>query len=478
MLKINELPRCAPEKVGIPSAAIMQFIQDAEQSIHELHSVMIIRHGCVAAEGWWAPYAPGRPHMLFSLSKSFTSTGIGLAAAEGRLAVDDPLISFFPEDAPAEVSTHLAAMKVRHLLSMATGHAVDTLDRVAQAEDGNFIKAFLALPVEHDPGSFFCYNNGATYMLSAIVQKVTGMRLVDYLTARLFEPLGIEDASWDLSPQGINMGFSGLHIKTEDIARLGLLYLNKGAWQGQQILPETWVTAATSVQVSNSSEPSPDWSQGYGYQFWRCRHNAFRGDGAFGQFCIVLPEFDAVVAITSGVADMQAVLDLFWKDILPAFQPRELPANPEERGNLEHKLANLTFLPPPGLDSSPEAAGVTGRLYNLLPNPLEIDQVRFDFTLSESTLTLRDKTGEHQVQCGNGAWLEGETTLLEHRPMKVAASGVWKTPLTYQVIVRFYETPFYHTLESTFDSDKVTIENGANVSFGPTKLPTLTGNRS
>ena len=166
-------------------------------------------------------------------------------------------------------------------------------------------------------------------MLSAIVQKVTGMTVLDYLRPRLFEPLGIEHPTWETSPQGISAGGFGLSIRTEDIARFGQLYLQRGKWQGKQLVPAAWVEAATARQTSNGSNPQSDWDQGYGYQFWRCRHGAYRGDGAFGQFCVVLPEQDAVIAITSGVKDMQAVLNLVWDKLLPAMKPSSLPADDE-----------------------------------------------------------------------------------------------------------------------------------------------------
>ena len=162
-------------------------------------------------------------------------------------------------------------------------------------------------------------------MLSAIVQKATGKTVLDYLKPRLFEPLGIEHPTWETSPQGISTGGYGLSIRTEDIAKFGQLYLQKGKWHGKQLVPAAWVEAATARQTSNGSNPKSDWDQGYGYQFWRCRHGAYRGDGAFGQYCIVMPEQDAVIAITSGVKDMQAVLNLVWDKLLPAMQAIRSP---------------------------------------------------------------------------------------------------------------------------------------------------------
>ena len=255
MPKPNQLQHSSPEAQGIPSAAIADFVATAEKTITSLHSFMLLRHGAVVAEGWWHPYRPETPHMLFSLSKSFTSTAVGLAVAEGRLTVEDPVLSFFPTDAPKKVSKNLAAMKVHHLLSMSTGHDQDTTERTLRSR--NPFKAFLSLPVEHAPGTHFVYNSAASYMLAAIVQKLTGQTLLEYLTPRLFEPLGIAGATWESHPNGVNFGGWGLNIKTEDIARFGQLYLQKGLWNSQRILPEAWVEAATSKQVSNVGNPDP-----------------------------------------------------------------------------------------------------------------------------------------------------------------------------------------------------------------------------
>jgi CubicO group peptidase (beta-lactamase class C family) len=183
---------------------------------------------------------------------------------------------------------------------------------VVFAGDERLTRAFLALPVAHKPGTHFLYNTPATYMLSAILQKATGTDLMDYLRPRLFEPLGIRNPSWEKSRDGITLGGYGLKVTTEDIARFGQLYLRKGQWRGKPLVPAAWVAVATARQTSNGSSPTSDWEQGYGYQFWRCRHGAYRGDGAFGQFCIVMPEQDTVVAITSGTRDLQGVLDLVW----------------------------------------------------------------------------------------------------------------------------------------------------------------------
>ncbi|MEZ6060624.1 MAG: serine hydrolase [Planctomycetaceae bacterium] len=331
------LPRSTPEAQGVSSAGVLEFLEAADQHVNSMHSFMLVRHGHVVAEAWWEPESADKAHVLWSLSKSFTSTAVGLAVAEGRLSIDDPVLKFFPDEAPAEPSANLKAMRVRDLLTMSAGHQ----DEVNLREAKDWVRAFLNHPVPHKPGTHFRYNTPATYMQSAIVQKVTGETVVDYLTPRLFEPLGIEKPRWDESPQGISIGGYGLFLRTEDIAKFGQLYLQKGKWQGRQLIPAGWIEQATSKQVSNGSDPERDWDQGYGFQFWRCRHNAFRGDGKDGQFCVVIPDQDAVVAITANTGDMQAELNVVWDKLLPAFHDKPLAENPEAVARLKEVTSRL-----------------------------------------------------------------------------------------------------------------------------------------
>ena len=337
-LAANPLPRSSPEAQGVSSSGIRVFVDAADRQVNTMHSFMLVRHGHVVAEGWWKQESAEKPHVMYSLSKSFTSTAVGLAVAEGKLSVDDPVLKFFPEDAPAEPSKNLQSMRVRDLLTMSTGHQSEP----KFSPEVPWVKSFLSHPVEHKPGTHFLYNSSGSYTLSAIVQKVTGMTALDFLRPRLFEPLGIENPEWSMSPQGVNCGGWGLFLRTEDVAKFGQLFLQKGQWNGKQLVPASWVEMATSKQVSNGSDPARDWDQGYGFQFWRCRHGAYRGDGAFGQFCVVLPEQDAVLAITADTKDMQAELNIVWDQLLPAFKDAPLSANVEEETKLKQTLTNLT----------------------------------------------------------------------------------------------------------------------------------------
>jgi CubicO group peptidase (beta-lactamase class C family) len=231
------LPRSLPEEQGVSSSGIRDFLASLKRSDIELLSFMLLRHGAVISEAWWSPYEAKYPYMIFSLSKCFTSTAVGLAVSEKKLSLDDRVVTFFPDEEILE-DKNLNVMRVRDLLTMSSGHNADIMGDLWKEKNGNWLKAFLTTPVEHPPGTHFAYNNGAAYMLSAILQKVTGVTLLEYLHPRLFEPLGIVDVTWDLSPGGRNPGGWGLILKTEDIARFGQLYLNKGVWQGNRIVSE------------------------------------------------------------------------------------------------------------------------------------------------------------------------------------------------------------------------------------------------
>jgi CubicO group peptidase (beta-lactamase class C family) len=462
-----ELPRSSPEAQGIASGAVLAFVEAADKQIDALHSFMLVRHGHVVAEGWWSPYNPASPHSLYSLSKSFTSTAVGLAIAEGKLSLDDEVLKFFPEDAPSQPSNNLKAMRVRDLLRMSTGHQTEP----RRTRDRSWTKSFLAHPVPHKPGTHFPYNTSGTYMLSAIVQKATGVTVLDYLEPRLFEPLGIEHPTWETSQQGITAGGFGLSIRTEDIARFGQLYLQKGKWQSKQLVPDWWVEQATALQTSNGSNPSSDWEQGYGYQFWRCRHGAYRGDGAFGQYCIVLPAQDAVIAITSGVRDMQAVLNLVWDHLLPAMKSSALAADDAARKRLEDRLEGLVLRPQEGSGSP---ANVSGKKYVFPTNEQKLEAIRLENN-GAVTLVARFDGVEQRIPCGRGAWQKGRAAWGPLHEQPVAASGAWTGENTFIAKLCFYETPFTLTIRLKFSGDELHFSSQSNVGFGRTKQPELVG---
>lgn len=495
-----ELERSSPEAEGIPSAAVLEFIHALEQHVHPLSAVqgfMLLRHGNVAAEGWWTPYSPRSRHPLQSLSKSFTSSAIGLAIQEGLLTVNDPVLQFFPDDAPTHPSENLKAMRVKHLLSMNTGHDQDTTERVYQhlyqinvfgpwlhqrkymaahpeSPDDNWPQVFLSLPVAHEPGSWFVYNTAATYMLSAIVTKLTGQSLVDYLRPRLFEPLGIESPFWETDPQGINLGGSGLHGTVEEIARFGQMYLQKGIWNGKRILTEEWISEATSIHSDNSNtQTNPDWTAGYGYQFWRCCYNCYRGDGAFGQFCVVMPEQDAVLAVIGGLLDMQSVLDKVWRILLPAMQTEALHGDPRGNEKLLQKQSRLSLPLSSGQPVSPTIDRWSGRSYKLGPNYLELETIALEFREGGSKLILRDQRGDHTIEVGYGDWLKGTTSLRGYADEPVAANGAWTAEDIYEVRLCYDQSFFCPIFRFRYIGTELQIQIEPNVSWEPSKVTTI-----
>ncbi len=330
--EVINLPRtvASPEVV----AAVDSFVQAtltrpvAPDSI-TLHSIMILKHGEVVLEKWFNGQDSVTPHAMYSVSKTFTATAVGLAINEGKLNLTDTVVNFFPDKLPAEQSEYLKAMTIRDLLTMTCGH--DEEPRTSGIDSVDWVKGFLSWPVKHKPGEYYLYNSVGTYMLSAILQKVTGEKLIDYLDTRLFQPLHIDRPEWEESPQGINCGGWGLSLKTEDMAKMGQLFLQQGKWNGKQIVPAEWLKEMSSYQVPSApsgtrfedlekaglNKDNNDWVQGYGYQMWICRHNAFRADGFAGQYIFVFPDRDAVLVLTTSSSLYQPYIDLVWEYLLP-----------------------------------------------------------------------------------------------------------------------------------------------------------------
>ncbi|MBT1700259.1 beta-lactamase family protein [Fulvivirgaceae bacterium PWU4] len=457
------LARMSPESQGVSSAAISKFINAANASGLQWHGFMLLRHGNVIAEGWWKPFDFQYRHTLYSLSKSFTSTAIGLLVKEGKLKVDEPVISLFPEDLPVEVSDNLKQMKVKHLLTMNTGHGEDTTGKMREGT-APWTKTFLSLPVEHAPGSHFLYNTGATYMLGAIVHKVSGQDVETFLSSRLFKPLGITGYDWEKSPQGLSVAGWGLRITTEDIAKFGQLYLQKGKWNDKTILTESWVNEATSAQTT-SNPGDGDWSQGYGYQFWRCKPGFFRGDGAFGQYCIVMPQYDAVLAVNSESWDMQKQMTIAWETLLPAMQASALPESATDQQQLKQDLANLSLPVVKGSVTSALAKKYNGAEIKFGNNEFGVTSMQLKFSDDGCTWTAKTAKGAQVIKTGWEKWATNKESMkylfsVGNRnpvPSKVAATATWINENTLQLNLRFIEAIHGDKITCVFDGNKVSV---------------------
>ncbi|WBU37136.1 serine hydrolase domain-containing protein [Homoserinibacter sp. YIM 151385] len=445
----TSLPTASPAASGVDPAGIHALVDALEASPQiEPHGLMVLRGGQLLAAGWWTPYAAHRPHLLYSLSKSFTSLAAGIAVDEGLLDPERTVLSYFPE-LDAEVTDERSRrILVRHVAAMASGHTGETLDGALAIDFLEPVRGFLLTPPEEEPGSVFAYNQPCTYALGAIVQRESGQTLTEYLRPRLLDPLGIGEVGWQQHPPGRDFGFSGLHATTDAVARLGQLMLQRGEWEGRQLVPLEWVDAATREQVSTAGEGAPDSAQGYGYQFWMSRHG-YRGDGAYGQFAIVVPELELVVALTTQSTDGQAVLDAVWSTLLPAVGEAREP-DPIAEGELAARLAGLALEPRPR-DAEP------GDAIGLLPATGEGAEIQTTVTGAavrvdgvRRILELHEGERVHELELGDGAWAVTE------EPVPVAGSASWDAAGGLVADLAFLETP--HRLRVALDPAAGTAE--------------------
>jgi hypothetical protein len=326
-------------------------------------------------------------------------------------------------------------------------------------------------------------------MLSAIVQKVTGQKVIDYLTPRLFQPLGISGMDWETDPRGINTGGWGLRLKTEDMAKFGQLFLKKGNWNGKQILPASWIEEASTSKIMQdpnapqSKKDSSDWLQGYCYQMWRCRNNAYRGDGAFGQFIIIMPGKDAVIAITAETPDMQDEINLVWKYLLPAMDKDVLPANKEMSAELKTRLSALSLQPPIPSNASAVEKNIEGKTFLIEPNAKNIKEVIFQFDNNICRATITTDTAVYKIGFGSGKWKTGETAmhgpyLVERAkgnltglpPFKIDGSYDWKDDSTLELVLRYIESPHTEKLICHFDGNKISLSIQNSFDYGKREI--------
>jgi CubicO group peptidase (beta-lactamase class C family) len=496
----SRLARRAPESQGIRSDAIEAFLDALDAQGIELHSLMILRHGAVVAEGWWAPHRSAAPHSAYSASKMFTSTAIGLAVADGRLTTSTKVIDLFPDRLPKLIGERLARMRVAHLLTLSTGHDADSSARVTETDD--WVRAFLADPLAYEPGSRFVYENTASYMLSAIIQKLYGTTLRDFLDDRLFAPLGIPTPHWETCPLGVNTGGWGLNLPSDALARFGQLYLDKGRWNGRQLITAAWVAKASTMHIQQrpalpakvdgvilndpdtalaALKASSDWYQGYGYQIWRTRHGGYMANGAFGQYIIVLPEQRTVIVTTGGVLDQSPILALVWRHLLPNMGNAALaPARSAQR-RLDRRLGSLALPCPAGQAINPAAAALAGRRFLLTNNSLGAHAVSFVWRQDVCHVSLERDAGRVTLPLGFGRWISsrvqarglvpwmalfGKTA----HPADIAIAGAfaWTDDRTLVLRLQYTETPHHHLVTVRVQGSGLAFE--ASDVFGPASL--------
>lgn len=487
----KEFPRTTPEAVGIPSASIEWLLDRLEEGWTEPHGLMIMRHGKVCAEGWWAPYATGIRHGLQSHTKTYAATAVGIAYTEGLLKLTDRIVDIFPDEIPENPSENLKKLTVRDVLCMGCG--MDTMPRPSK----DWIREFLATPVNHVPGTTFMYNSTGSTFLGAIVRKLTGLGLHDYLKPRLFDKIGIdaENLRWITMPDGMEVGGGGLFATTEDNLRLMKLYADGGVWEGERILAEDYVKLATSKQNDSATEravnpPAEDNFVGYGFQIWMCRpKGVYRADGAMGQFTIVFPERDMLLAITenasgsTGGAMPQKALDTIWKwmDALPGPETEILPEDPEASAHLARRMQMLALPAPRRSPESPLQEKINGSTYAVTNGYFALadaGMVRFmsgedrpggakalSLTFAENACTLTclvDGKPQSLTAAMDGTRLRNE---LPGMPSIALCSGCWEADNVFQLRLRMVETCNETSITFTFSGDQAQVETCSNHVF-------------
>ena len=472
----KEFPRVTPESVGIPSASIETLLDRLEEGWTEPHGLMIMRHGKVCAEGWWAPYAPGVRHGLQSHTKTYDATAVGIAYTEGLLKLTDRLVEIFPDEIPENPSENLKKLTVRDVLCMGCG--MDTMPGPSK----DWIREFLAIPVNHVPGTTFMYNSMGSVLLAAIVRKLTGLGLHDYLKPRLFDKIGIDadNLRWVSLPDGMEFA---LHATTEDNLRLMKLYADGGVWEGERILAEDYVKLATSKQNDSATEravnpPAEDNFVGYGFQIWMCRpKGVYRADGAMGQFTIVFPDRDMLLAITenasgaTGGAMPQKALDTIWQwlDSLPAADVQTLPEDPAASAHLARRMQMLAL---PAPRRSPESAvqqqingctyaaeaglfsllGNTGKLFFRNENAVfPAGVLHFAFGDNRCILTSQEDGQTVSITAATDGTYAYNT--LPGFPSIALCSGCWEQENVLKITLRMLETCNEQYITFTFGDD-------------------------
>ncbi len=481
-LKQCTLEHVTPEEVGVDSKVITAFLNEINEKGLGLQSFTVVCHDKVCAQGFFKPYNADSPHVLYSMSKSVTSTAIGFAVSEGLININDRVADFFPEY-PMSKRPFNRMLTIRMLLTMHSDKLITVLDEKGQKDwIANFMGATFVLP----PNTKFNYISENTFMLSAIISKVTGMSVLDYLYPRVFEPLGIEKPFWETDGAGNSAGGWGLYMKSEDIAKFFLPYIHGGKWiDGTQIVPEIWVKEATKKQVNSVRDGFIDNMEGYGYQFWKNPiANSARADGLFGQRCFLFPGYDALVVLNCGEAEDYKVMKVFWKYFPQCFGFEALPENKQAYEEMLETIDNCHVEELPATERNREmeekisgrlikcktsefvsvvTISITQMLYN---KPGEINEMRLTFDDDKLMFYWKEKEYENTIEVGlNGEYGISPITLGDLH-YHTYAKAAWQEDGTLKLWIRPIETA--HVRKFTFEfreNDVVKVINEMSPKF-------------
>ena len=504
------LPRSDPEAEGVASRAVDALLRaiDEDEAAYA-QEMMILRNGKVIAEAAWSPYEARLPHQLYSLSKSITATAVGMLVDEGGLLPDEKLCDIFFDKAPENEQHPAYKMTVRHLLNMSTG---SYFNEAGSAMGADWEREFLHAAVKFAAGTAFEYNSMNTYMLAAIVRRKTGQTLTEYLTPRLYEPLGIRQHHWETCPNGTEKGGWGLSLCMEDVAKIGQLYLNKGLWEMpdgvRRLIGEDWIAEATRPQIET---PNGEITYGYGHQVWMtAKKGAFLFNGAFGQYMLALPDKNALVVLFSGTSRLFAqggVLDQVTA-ALDTVQDAPLPKlPPDEKGKaaLQATLNGLSVqykrrYYKPVLRQIPVrtlAERLNGRVYGFPQNiggvfPMILQSVHNNFTTGVDQIAFMEtEDGKLRVEFVEGVFTHrltigddgyGSATLTQRDDTFETRTSVQTELLdagayAMHLSVHFIETPFTRLISLTFSEDtvKLTFDESPSIRDASEMMLELTG---
>lgn len=469
----EKLPCSYPEKEGVDSRAILNFLNAAEQSGAEIHGIQVLVHGKVIFEGYYAPYSREIPHIMHSFTKCLTNTAVGLAYSEGLLKLDDPIVKYLPEYADPE-NPYLSKATVRNLITMRSGQQRSIGGNEWRPLKTSWLDAYFRVQFDKEPGSAYMYSSGNSYVLSAIVQRLTGKTARDYVWEKVACKIGTTHFDWQLSPEGICSGGNGASLTVDDMARIGLLYLNKGNWQGQQLLSEAWVELALGLKDLIAPV------DGIQYNFhWEHTGDVWAAKGMFGQTCALVPSLDMVVAFTA--ADEKYVLNKLLQTVLV---DGVKAGTPDEAGRqaLRAKAEQLSLLEP--LKSVARHVAPRERTYRFrLDGSIDhVTAVGLTFDEDSVTYTMTDDRGTHSVRAGLDRWISGETSMtgayLHHQyemdRAKISACAYWSDEKTLTMAWRYPEMAFFDHLSITWEETGLRINRWVNMNSQDRRRPELT----
>jgi hypothetical protein len=442
---------CTPEETGIPSTAIINFLDRLDRHGIELHSLMIVRHKKVCAKAWWKPYAQDIPHPVASFAKSIASLAIGFAEQEGLLTLDEKIAEIFPDKMPCRYAGDLDKMTIAHMLKMSSGHDEDAHGNQVRNFNKDWIAKFLSHPLTHKPGTTFCYSDTVANILSAVITRKTGIGMFDYLQPRLFAPLDIKSLVYHKLPDGItDMAHGNVRLTTEDMAKIALLILERGMLNTKRLLREDWFSRATTAQITPRGWEGRDLNAGYGYLFWQCAFkNAFMLYGAFSQCGVILPEQDTVVVFTAGTSQTQQLLDDLWHTVAADMSPVPLEKNAHSE-ILSKRLGGLAIAPLSAARAPKFEAAVNRKRFKAadalkgmddIVDPMRflenktfpaLTALTFHFCKADLDIRVHFDSGAETLQIG----LENEYKCSSFGGHLYAAVGRWRTDHTFEAEIR------------------------------------------